>query len=319
MGKTVAITGVNSYFAQTVIPKLAADETVDRIIGIDVTPQRKSHPKLEHVRADIRSPNLDKVLQGVHTVYHMAFIVGELRNKKEAWDININGSKNVFSACVKNRVKKVIYTSSATAYGAHPDNHLSITEDKPLRGNKDSYYSYGKVQVENFVTDYFQDHSEVKLVVLRVGLGVGPNINNMFSDFWSRKVYGFMMGRHPHLQLIHEQDLGDALYLAYKKNLQGIYNVAASDGIPARWAFKQAGVRLFDLPTPVMKVLANVAFTLHLETVSQGWVSLSEYSIHMNTDKFRKATGWEPKYSSEAAFLDYLDNRNKPGKGARAS
>ena len=319
MGKTVAITGINSYFAQTVIPKLVADETVDRIIGIDVTPQRKSFPKLEHVQVDIRSPRLAEIFKGVHTVYHMAFIVAELRDKKEAWDININGSKNVFEACVKNDVKKVIYTSSATAYGAHPDNFLSLTEDKPLRGNKDSYYSYGKVQVENFVTDYFREHSGVKLVVLRVGLGVGPNINNMFSDFWSRKIYGFMLGRHPHLQLIHEKDLGEALYLAFKKNLQGIYNVAANDSIPVRWAFKQAGVRLVDLPSPVMKVLANVAFNLHLEKVSQGWVSLSEYSIHMNTDKFRKATGWEPSYSSEAAFLDYLDNRNRPGRARRIS
>ncbi|MBI9077404.1 MAG: NAD-dependent epimerase/dehydratase family protein [Desulfatibacillum sp.] len=319
MGKTVAITGINSYFAQTVIPKLVADDTVDRIIGIDVTPQRKAYPKLEHVQEDIRSPRLGELFKGVHTVYHMAFIVAELRDKKKAWDININGSKNVFEACVKNGVKKVVYTSSATAYGAHSDNCLSITEDKPLRGNKDSYYSFGKVQVENFVTEYFQKHSEVKLVVLRVALGVGPNINNMFSDFWSRKIYGFMLGRHPHLQLIHEQDLGEALYLAFKKNLQGTYNVAASDGIPARWAFKQAGVRLVDLPTPIMKVLANVAFNLHLEKVSQGWVSLSEYSIHMNTDKFRKATGWEPKFSSEAAFMDYLSHRTSPGKTGRAS
>ena len=34
MGKTVAITGVNSYFASTLPPKLQEDKTVDRIIGI---------------------------------------------------------------------------------------------------------------------------------------------------------------------------------------------------------------------------------------------------------------------------------------------
>lgn len=309
MGKTVAITGINSYFAQTVISKLEADKTVDKIIGIDVTPQRGTFKKVEFFQEDIRSPKLDDILKGVDTVYHLAFIVGELHDKKKAWDININGSKNVFNACVKNKVKKVIYTSSATAYGAHADNPIGLTEDSPLRGNKDSYYSYAKVQVENFVTDFFAKHPDIALVVLRVGLGVGPNINNMFSDFWSRKFYGFLMGRHPHLQLIHEDDLAQALYLAHKKNISGIFNVAADDSLAVRWIFKKAGVKLIDLPVPVMKFLANVAFALHLETVSQGWVSLSEYTIHTSSEKFKKATGWKPKYTSKAAFLDYLDKR----------
>ena len=35
---TIAITGINSYFAKTVLPKLEADPEIESIIGIDVTP-----------------------------------------------------------------------------------------------------------------------------------------------------------------------------------------------------------------------------------------------------------------------------------------
>ena len=41
------------------------------------------------------------LLKGVDALYHLAFIVGEIQDKDETRDININGSRNVFSACAR--------------------------------------------------------------------------------------------------------------------------------------------------------------------------------------------------------------------------
>lgn len=315
MGQTVVVTGANSYFASTMLPLLAADEAVEKIIGIDVTPKRADYPKLNFVQMDVRDKGLAELLKGCHTVYHLAFVVDERHDKKQTNDININGSKAVFDACVKNKVKKVIYTSSATAYGAHRENPLSITEERPLKPNPDSYYSSGKAQVEAFAQEFFARHPEIVFTILRAGLCAGPNINNMFSDFWSRKASIFISGRDPYIQLIHEEDLGQALYLAYKKDIPGVYNVAAADALATRWVFAKAGVTLVRLPARILKTIANIAFALHLEKVSQGWLSLSEYTIHISSEKFKKATGWQPKWTSEATFLDYLAARKGRSKG----
>jgi len=40
--------------------------------------------------------------------------------------------------------------------------------------------------------------------------------------------------------------------------------------------------------------------------MSQGWVSLGEYPIIVNNEKFKTATGWQPKYTTEEAFRDFV-------------
>ena len=129
MGKKVAITGVTSYFASTLLPKLQADNDVEEIIGIDTRPWTGGYNKVTFYREDIRSDKMVSLLQGVDTVYHLAYIVGEIQDKQQTLDININGSKNVFQACAKNKVKKVVYTSSMTTYGSHKNNILGFKED----------------------------------------------------------------------------------------------------------------------------------------------------------------------------------------------
>jgi UDP-glucose 4-epimerase len=314
MGKKVAITGVTSYFALTLMPKLQADPVVEEIIGIGRRPWTGGFDKLTYYREDIRSKKLFDLFKGVDAVYHLAFVVGEIHDKQKTLDININGSKNVFEACAANNVKKVIYTSSMTAYGSHSDNILGLKECDALTRNEDNYYNSCKIDVENYVTNFFQDYPDITLTVLRAGLLVGPNINNMFSDLWSMKVSALPVGRTSHNQMISEEDLGEAMYLPLVKELPGVFNVAGDDAVPTRWCFKATGAFVIPLPIFLLKLIANVAFKLHLFPASEGWVSLSEYTIFCNTDKFKNAAGWQPKHSSKEAFMQFVEARKRNAK-----
>ncbi len=316
MGKTVAITGVNSYFAGVVLPLLAADPEVDKIVGIDVTPWRGGPDKVEFHKMDARSKDLEKILGGVDALYHLAFVVREIHDKKETRDVNVNGSKNAFESAARAGVKKVIYTSSITAYGVHEHNPLGLKEDRPLQGNKDSYYASSKVEVEGIISDFAKNHPEMTVTVIRAALLAGPNIDNLFSELWSRKYQIFPAGRSPHLQLIHEEDLARALYLAFKKDLPGVYNVGADDAISTKWAFSASGARLIPLPAGLLKAAANLLFALRLEKVSQGWVSLSEYTTFANCDKFKTAAGWVPRHGSEETYMDFV--KSKQGQERRS-
>jgi len=314
MGKKVAITGVTSYFALTLLPKLQADPEVEEIIGIGRRPWTGGFDKLTYYREDIRSKKLFDLFKGVDAVYHLAFVVGEIHDKQKTLDININGSKNVFEACAANNIKKVIYTSSMTAYGSHSDNILGFKEYDALTRNEDNYYNSCKIDVENYVTNFFQDYPDITLTVLRAGLLVGPNINNMFSDLWSMKVSALPAGRTSHNQMISEEDLGEAMYLPLVKELPGVFNVAGDDAVPTRWCFKATGAFVIPLPIFLLKLIAKVAFKLHLFPASEGWVSLSEYTIFCNTDKFKNVAGWQPKHSSKEAFMQFVEARKRDAK-----
>lgn len=317
MGKTIAITGINSYFAATLLPRLESDPMVETVIGIDNAPWKGGYAKVKFFREDIRNPKLAEILKGADTVFHMAFVVGEIRDKRATSDININGTKNVFDACIKAGVRKIVYTSSATVYGADVTNPLGITEDRPLFKHKDSYYNTSKVEVEHLVAEYAMKYPETIFTVLRAALLFGPRIDNMFSKLFSMKFSALPPGVS-YTQYIHEEDLGEALHLAFKRDLTGVYNVAADDAIATIFAFRQAGVLTLRMPAFLLKWLATVGFFLKLFPAGGGWVTLGRYTIFMNCDKFKAAAGWRPKWSSEAAFADYLAHR-KPTSRLRDS
>jgi UDP-glucose 4-epimerase len=311
VGKTVAITGVNSYFASTVLPKLQADPEVERIVGIDVSPWRGGFEKVTFHKEDIRSDKIAELLGGVDVLYHLAFVVGEIQDKEATRDINVNGSRNVFSACVRNQVGKVIYTSSMTVYGSRPENPIGLSEAFPVSRQGGNYYNSSKVEVEDLALDFFKDHSRTILTILRAALLVGPGIDNMFSRLWSLKLAALPAGAAAHNQLIHEEDLGEALYLAYQKDVPGVYNVTADDAVPTRWCFRTAGAVVLPLPEFLLRPLASAAFKLRVFPVSGGWVGLSRYTVFGLSSKFKEATGWQPKYTSEQAFLSFLEARKR--------
>lgn len=77
---------------------------------------------------------------------HLAFIMAVTHNRKKAYDIDVNGTRNVLKACDK--TKKIIAVSSTSVYGAHPDNPEWLTEDRPLRGNPSCRLGLLEIQVD---------------------------------------------------------------------------------------------------------------------------------------------------------------------------
>ena len=80
---------------------------------------------------------------------------------------------------------------------------------------------------------------------------------------------GAARGKDIHNQMISVEDLGEAMYLPFLKNLPGIYNVAADDAVPTRWCFKATRAFVIPLPTFLLKLIANIAFKLHLFPASE--------------------------------------------------
>lgn len=306
----IAITGINSYFAKTVLGKLETDPDVTSIVGIDVVPGQFTSPKIEFHQEDVRSEAVFKLLEGVDTVVHLAFIVQEIRDKQRTHDINLNGSINVFNACVANRVGKIVYTSSIASYGAHPDNPIGMAEDHPLRPNPDSYYSSDKATIENFLAGFAKEHPEIMLTILRPPVIVGPRLQNFGADAFTKKRSLAIKGRDTEIQFLHEKDLSTALYLAITRRVPGIYNIAADDYSTVRRINAMAGVKLINVSVGLIKMLANLFFALGLEKASQGWVSLMEWPIVVSSEKFKKATGWQPRFSTDQAFRDFLRSRS---------
>lgn len=89
---------------------------------------------------------------------------------RTAFDVNIAGTFNVLEACVKNNVKKLIWSSSASVYGDAVE--LPMTESHPF--NNKNFYGATKIAGEAMATA-FNDRYGLEVIGLRYMNVYGPH------------------------------------------------------------------------------------------------------------------------------------------------
>ena len=89
---------------------------------------------------------------------------------RTAFEVNIKGTFNVLEACVKNNIKKLVWSSSASVYGDAVE--LPMTEDHPF--NNKNFYGASKIAGEAMATA-FNDRYGLKVIGLRYINVYGPH------------------------------------------------------------------------------------------------------------------------------------------------
>jgi UDP-glucose 4-epimerase len=121
---------------------------------------------------DIRELDvLDKAMEGTDYVFHLAamWLLHCKDFPRTAFEVNIGGTFNVLEACVKHKVKKLVYSSSASVYGDAVE--VPMTESHPF--NNQNFYGATKISGEAMCTA-FHDRYGLNVVGLRYMNVYGP-------------------------------------------------------------------------------------------------------------------------------------------------
>lgn len=122
---------------------------------------------------DIREIDLlDDAMRGCDYVIHLAamWLLHCKDFPRTAFQVNIEGTFNVLEACVKNKVKKLIYSSSASVYGDAVE--VPMTEEHPF--NNRNFYGATKIACEAMCRSYY-DRYGLDYVGLRYMNVYGPH------------------------------------------------------------------------------------------------------------------------------------------------
>jgi UDP-glucose 4-epimerase len=122
---------------------------------------------------DIRDLDLlDDAMNGVDYVFHLAamWLLHCKDFPRTAFEVNIAGMFNVLEACAKHKVKKLIYSSSASVYGDAVE--VPMKEDHPF--NNKNFYGATKIAGEAMATAY-NDRYSLSVIGLRYMNVYGPN------------------------------------------------------------------------------------------------------------------------------------------------
>ena len=122
---------------------------------------------------DVRDVDiLDKAMQGIDGVFHLAamWLLHCKDYPRTAFEVNIAGTFNVLEACVKNKVQRLVYSSSASVYGDAQE--IPMSETHPF-DNK-NFYGATKIAGEAMCRSFY-DRYNLQYVGLRYMNVYGPH------------------------------------------------------------------------------------------------------------------------------------------------
>ncbi len=127
MKKNILVTGGCGFIGSHIVEELLNDDKVNVIVLDNLVSGKKSNinfknKRVKFVKIDIskNSNKFNRLFKNINTVFHLAAladIVPSINNPKLYYSTNVTGTLNVLDACVKNKVKKVVYAASASSYG----------------------------------------------------------------------------------------------------------------------------------------------------------------------------------------------------------
>jgi UDP-glucose 4-epimerase len=312
--KVVLITGVAGYWGSRVAARLATEPGY-HVIGLDVEQPAVEINGLDFILADIRNPQLVDLLkeERVHTVCHLAF-VDKAQRSEAAFDANVMGTTELMGACAQAGVRKVILKSSTAVYGARPSNSAFLTEDHPLRGSRRYGYTRDMVEIEVFCNGFRHQVPEMMLTILRFSNIVGPTADTPMIRFLREPVTPNLLGFDPMMQIIHEEDVVEALAHAVLHNVPGVFNVAAGDILPLNKILGLTG----KFPRPIFHLFAYWGLRLqgsrtlplpHYLPIEPDYL---RYPWVGDLTRMREALGFEPRHTAEEALREFAEwNRSR--------
>ncbi len=264
---------------------------------------------------DVRNDDFFQWVEEIkpEVIIHLASIIQlpESMTTEDAHDIDVKATVRLLELSVKIGVKKFVVTSSGAAYGYWKDNADWLTEDMPVRGNDDYFYSSHKRQVEEVMARYRQQHPELKQVVLRPGTVLGPNFQNPITNMFSKNIISGIAGSDSPFVIIWVDDLVEYLIESALTDVEGVYNVAGDGTLSLKNIAKRLNKFYLPIPPNFLRFMLSILKPLGLSQYGPEQVKFIEFRPVLANAKIKAAFKHQPGKSTEQAFEAFLKETDK--------
>src|SRR5918999_4033961 len=315
--RVVLVTGVSRPLGARVATALQADPGIERFIGVDTVPPTTSLGRTEFVRVDIRTPSIAKVISSaeVDTVIHLNLVTAQTGARAPMKEINVIGTMQLLAACQRSPdMRKLVVRSSAAVYGSSPRDPAVFTEDDQPVQPPTSGYAKDAVEVEGYVRGLQRRRSDLTVSLLRFANFLGPGVDSPLTRYFKLPLVTTILGFDPRLQFLHEDDGVEVLRRMAIQDHPGTFNVAGHGVMLLSQAIRRAGRPTVAVPAPAVATLGDfgkrfgglTGFSPEL----QRWLT---YGRVIDASRLTAELTWEPKYSTEGAFADFVQSQGLGG------
>ena len=300
------ITGGSGYIGSRLVERLAEREDTERIVVADIRPPASFRPKTAFERLDVRDYAGARGLiasERPDVLIHLAFVLNPIHDQEAEYDIDVGGTQNVLRAASEGGIEHVMVTSSATAYGAFPDNPVPMSEDWPVRGVASFPYACHKTEADRLCQLWALDHPDRTMTIVRPCIVFGPNVDNYIVRLWTDQPFQADLGLEAQpLQFVHEDDLVEALDLLLHGRHGGAFNVAGEGTMLTTECADAIGLKRRRVPLGLYWKLAALMWRLRQSETPPGNLHFVIHPWVVSTEKLTETTGWRPRHTSRETF-----------------
>ncbi|HVF33573.1 MAG TPA: NAD-dependent epimerase/dehydratase family protein [Acidimicrobiales bacterium] len=272
---SVVISGATGRTGRRLLDRLARHPGVSRVVTVD---------------ASAPVATLKAAFEGIDVLVHLGYATAV---------------PSVLEAAASSSISTVVYRSSASVYGAWPDNRVPLTEDVVLRPNPGFTFAVEHAEAERLVAEWAEDHPSVRVAVLRPVPVVAPGRESWESDTLGRPSSLRRSESLPPVQFLHVDDAAAAfLHAVLTPEVVGTYNVAPDGFVSGETARALAtnGRLTLPLPDKVAAVAERWAWRLGRGGAPAPAVPYLVHPWVVADDKLT-ASGWRALHTNEEALV----------------
>lgn len=288
----VVLTGIASRFGRMLARALHQKYSV---IGLDPRGAHHMPQDIEVLAYDIRRKKAEDVFrrENIQAVIHLPAEGGAMRGRTEGRHQAVIGTRRILEFCRKHDVPKVVIVSSAALYGPSPDNNQFLTEEAPLLAGRQNSAMRDLVEADMIGTTFFWRHPEVDTVVLRPAHLVG-RIGNAVSQYLRSQPVPTVMGYDPMVQVLSPDDAIDAIMLALKPGIRGVFNIAGPAPAPLSEVLRRLRRTRLPLPEPLLRATIRPMLKRGGKTLGPIELDHLKYVCMVDDSAARATLGYRP-------------------------
>jgi NAD dependent epimerase/dehydratase len=259
---------------------------------------------LNLVSGDVRDAGLmEDLIKGHDTVFHLASLIAipySYSAPESYIDTNVYGAINIAKACLKNKVKLLIHTSTSEVYGTAK--YVPIDENHPLQGQ--SPYSASKIAADMIMESYWRSF-HLPMITLRPFNTYGPRqsqraiIPTIISQCLTKNPTIKLGNLSPTRDFNFVSDTVDAFVTLSESADQTLLGAVFNTGSGTE-------ISVGDLVEKIAKLM-NTKITVTQESERMRPDNSEVERLLANSSKLQSMTAWKPRVSLDQGILKTIE------------
>ncbi len=279
---------------------LTADDIKNKVdvINVNITDRKSVNQFFSKLKPDF--------------VVHAAAALPIHNDRDYIFKVNIDGTRNILEASLKNKVKKLTFISTTAMYGIPDD----LPERETSALHPIGFYGESKAEGEKLCMQYFKKGLSINII--RPKTFLGPERLGVFT-IWFEAIFNnkpvFILGAGKNLyQLLEVLDLCSLIEKTLTTKIKGeIFNAGTDkfgtwrDDLSALIKHARSKSKIIGLPVIPSQLILAVLEKLRISPIVAWHYKTFPVNSYVSTEKAQKKLGFKPTKSNTEILIESYD------------